>query len=112
MKSTTSEKTIEVLHSIFSVHGIPKQIVSDNGPQFVSDEFKAFLKANAIHRITSSPYHPQTNGLAERFVRTMKEALKNSESDILKEAFSNIWIISYCKGTVLMQLQEIPQLYF
>ena len=42
MKSTTASKTVEVLRSLFSRFGIPHQLVSDNGPQFVSDEYKQF----------------------------------------------------------------------
>ncbi|KXJ07253.1 Uncharacterized protein K02A2.6 [Exaiptasia diaphana] len=66
MKSTTSSKTIEVLRNLFARFGIPEQLVSDNGPQFVSDEFQTFMKSNGIRHITSAPYHPATNGLAER----------------------------------------------
>ena len=56
--------------------GLPKQLVSDSGPQFTSDEFKEFLKANHVKRIRSAPYHPSCNGAAERFVHTFKQALR------------------------------------
>lgn len=74
MKSTTTGKTIEALE-LFSRFGSPTQLVSDNGPQLVSH---AFLHANGVQHITSVPYHPATKGLAERFVHTMKHALKTS----------------------------------
>jgi transposase InsO family protein len=48
MKTTTSTKTIEALRMIFCRTGIPKQIVSDNGPQFTSGEFENFTKQNGI----------------------------------------------------------------
>lgn len=64
MNTITSGSTIEKLQAIFAVHGLPKTIVTDNGPSFTSDEFKRFLHSNGIHHITSSPYHPSTNGLA------------------------------------------------
>ncbi|KAK9411126.1 putative protein K02A2.6-like [Crotalus adamanteus] len=51
-------------------------IVSDNGPQFTSSEFQAFLQANLIRHATSAPFHPSTNGMAERMVRITKDALK------------------------------------
>ncbi|KAK9408149.1 hypothetical protein NXF25_006923 [Crotalus adamanteus] len=51
-------------------------IVSDNGPQFTSSEFQAFLQANMIRHATSAPFHPSTNGMAERMVRITKDALK------------------------------------
>jgi hypothetical protein len=76
MKSTTAEKTIEVLRSVFARQGLPEQLVTDNGPQFISTEFKAFLKANGIKHILSAPYHPASNGLAERFIQTLKRTLK------------------------------------
>ena len=64
MSSTTTSKTIEVLRDLFARFGIPEQIVSDNGPQFVSEEFQAFIKSNGIRHITSAPYHPATNAWA------------------------------------------------
>lgn len=69
MKSTSLDKTIEELRSIFSRFGLQQQLVSDNGPQLVSEEFKAFMEENGIQHIKSAPYHPATNGLAERFGR-------------------------------------------
>ena len=49
--------------------------MSDNGPQFVSEEFGTFLKLNGIRHIRCSPYH-SSNGAAERFVQTFKQAMK------------------------------------
>lgn len=72
MKSTTSEKTVEELGELFSRFGAPVQLVSDNGPQLVSKEMSDFLLANGVQHIKSAPYHPATNGLAERFVQTLK----------------------------------------
>ena len=72
MKSTTAEKTIEVMITLFGSYGIPEQVVSDNGPQFTSEEFAEFMRRNCIKHIRSTPYHPSTNGLAERFVQTFK----------------------------------------
>lgn len=74
VKSTSSSSTIEILRDLFARFGIPEQIVSDNGTQFVSEEFQTFVKSNGIRHITSAPYHPATNGLAERTVQTFKQA--------------------------------------
>ncbi|KAK9395533.1 putative protein K02A2.6-like [Crotalus adamanteus] len=76
VSSTTTAKTIQVLRGIFATHGLPDVIVSDNGPQFTSSEFQAFLQANLIRHATSAPFHPSTNGMAERMVRIAKDALK------------------------------------
>lgn len=76
--SVTSEKTIEVLRSMFAQHGLPEHLVSNNGPQFTSTEFAKFLEGNRIKHILSAPYHPASNGLAERFVQTLKRTLTSS----------------------------------
>ena len=80
MSSTTFASTIEVLRSLFARYGLPEQVVSDNGPQFTSDEFAQFLKLNGVKHIRSAPYHPASNGQVERFIQTLKRALKLSES--------------------------------
>ena len=76
MSSTTVPATIATLRRIFSSYGLPQQLVSDNGPQFTSEEFCTFLKENGVKHIRCSPYHPSSNGLAERFVQTFKQAMK------------------------------------
>ena len=81
MSSTTTEKTIDALRLMFARHGLPEQLITDNGPQFTSTDFKQFLKGNQIKHILSAPYHPASNGLAERFVQTLKRALKASEKE-------------------------------
>jgi len=84
MSSTTATKTIEELRRLFSAYGLP---VSDNGPQFVSQEFDLFMKMNGIKHIRTSPYHPVSNGAVERLVQTFKKAM----------------IASNCKGALKSQ---------
>ena len=81
MSSTTSAKTIDVLRNVFAHHGLPDQLVLDNGPQFTSDEFQQFLSQNGIKHTRTAPYHPATNGLAERFVQTLKRAISAGRED-------------------------------
>ena len=76
MASTTATRTITALRELFARNGIPNHLVSDNGPQFVSEEFKQFLANNGVRHIRSSPYHPASNEAAERMVEIMKSALK------------------------------------
>ena len=78
VSAATSYKTIEHLRTLFTTYGIPTTIVSDNGTPFTSAKFKLaeFTTKNGIHHVKVSPYHPSSNGLAERAVRTVKEGLK------------------------------------
>lgn len=84
MKNNTT--TAEVKKKVFefiSRWGIMEQIVTDNGTQFASEEFTQFCKLQGIHHIKSTVYHPRTNGEAERFVRSFKDAMKvNVEADV------------------------------
>ena len=83
MASTTSSSTIAALKSVFSRHGIPEVVRSDNGPQYSSQEFAAFSKAYHFKHVTSSPLYPQSNGQAERMVQTVKKILRTSTKDYL-----------------------------
>ncbi|XP_026752395.2 uncharacterized protein K02A2.6-like [Galleria mellonella] len=82
MKSSTSKATIVKLDNIFATFGVPRYIVTDNGPQFTSDEFHDYCKKIGITHIKTTPYHPKTNGLAERAVRTFKERMLASDRSI------------------------------
>ena len=64
MSSTTSGQTVQALKAIFSRHGIPTTFVSDNGPQYASEEMVAFAREYNFTHITSSPHYPQGNGFA------------------------------------------------
>ena len=79
MESTTAETTIKHLRQIFSTHGLPRQIVSDNGPQFVATSFEQFCKSRGIHHIKTAPYSPRSNGKAERLVQTFKRAIDKKD---------------------------------
>ena len=81
MTSTTAAQTIKVLRSIFLNHGLPEEIVSDNGPQFVSSDFAEFSKSNAIKHLQVAPYHPASNGLGEHMVQTFKQAMRIAKND-------------------------------
>ena len=76
VSSTSAAAAIDKLRMIFATHGLPNTIVSDNGPAFVSAEFKEFLQCNGIEQVLSPPYHLSSNGLAERAVQTVKQGVK------------------------------------
>jgi hypothetical protein len=69
---------IPVLRELWAKFGLPKQIVSDNGPPFSSSEFKKFLNHNSIEHSFTAPYHPASNGAAENAVKTCKRAIKKA----------------------------------
>ncbi|CAM4562345.1 unnamed protein product [Caretta caretta] len=81
--------------TLFSRFGLPEQLVSDNGTQFISQEFQNFMKANGIHQITSAPYHPSTNGLSERSVQTMKQTLKSARGQHSIQERLDTFLLSY-----------------
>ncbi|VDI23401.1 Hypothetical predicted protein [Mytilus galloprovincialis] len=65
LSKTTSSQVITILKKQFARFGIPTTIVSDNGPQFSSDEFRQFTTKWGINHMVSSPNHPQENGKVE-----------------------------------------------
>ena len=84
LTTTSSNAVINKLKSHFSRYGIPETVYSDNGPQYDSAAFKAFADTWGFTHVTSSPTYAQSNGLAERAVRTAKGILqkaKESKSD-------------------------------
>ncbi|XP_035910630.1 uncharacterized protein K02A2.6-like isoform X1 [Anopheles stephensi] len=78
---TRATDIIEQLESFFAHFGLPKEVVSDNGPPFNSEVFVNFLKQLGVKVTKTPPYHPQSNGLAERAVRTVKEVLQKFTID-------------------------------
>ena len=81
LENTTSATVIHHTKSIFARHGIPAMIISDNSPQYTAKEFQKFTKEWGIKHTTTSPYHPQANGLAEKSVQTVKRLLNKAKTD-------------------------------
>jgi transposase InsO family protein len=78
LSSVTTAAVIIQLKAIFSEHGIPEKLISDNGPQYSSEEFKTFSNQYGFVHATSSPRYAQSNGFIERFVQTVKNILKKA----------------------------------
>ena len=76
VNQATSKATIDKLRTSFATHGLPRVIVTDNGSNFTSTEFEDFLTQNGIKHIKSAPFHPSSNGLAERAVQSFKNGMK------------------------------------
>ena len=79
LKREDSLCTINVLKSIFARHGVPEEVMSDNGPQYDSAEFANFAKDYGFTHVTSSPGFPRANGAAERSVQTLKAMIRKAE---------------------------------
>ena len=81
-QSTTSRAVINKCRQIFCTHGIPEEVMSDNGPQFSSREFAEIAEKFGFHHSTSSPHFPQANGEAESAVKMAKKILSSGTPDI------------------------------
>ncbi|UYV61876.1 K02A2.6-like [Cordylochernes scorpioides] len=68
--NTSTRETIEQLRCLFARFGIPRTLLSDNGTGFTSEEFRQFMTINGIRHLRTAPFHPSSNGLAERAVQT------------------------------------------
>ena len=78
LETETTASVIAALISVYTVHGFPDKLTTDNGPQFTSEEFKHFCTEKNINHVTSSPHYPQSNGEAERAVGTVKSLWRKS----------------------------------
>ena len=76
LKTLTSKAVVKAVKTTCSMFGVPKEFVSDNGPQYSSKEFKQFTDEWGIKHNPSSPLFPKSNGLAERNIQTIKNLIK------------------------------------
>ena len=90
MQSSTAKITIQHLKTLFAQFGLPDIIATDNGPCFVSSEFEDFLTMNGIKHWRSSPYHPSSNGLAEKAVQIVKQGLKKMNDGSLNDRLAKL----------------------
>ena len=61
---------------VFSEYGVPKTVMSDKRPLFTSKKFKAITNQICFDHITSSARYPQSNGMIEQIIQTVKQCLK------------------------------------
>ncbi|EYC13949.1 hypothetical protein Y032_0042g619 [Ancylostoma ceylanicum] len=81
MSNISASKTVKALKSLFARYGLQQTIVSDNGTQFTSEQFKTMCDEGGIVHIKTAPYHPQSNGQTERFVDTVKRGIKKLKGE-------------------------------
>jgi len=85
LKNVETETVAEALVSIFARVGIPTEVLSDQGRQFMSGVMKEVSRLLFFRQLTTTPYHPQCNGLVERFNSTLKTMLKRMCSERPKD---------------------------
>ncbi|KAJ8369419.1 hypothetical protein SKAU_G00094470 [Synaphobranchus kaupii] len=81
LTSTTTTKVIDSLESIFSRHGLPVTLRSDQGPQFKSDEFSNYCESNGITHVKTTPRWAQANGEVERQNASLMKRIRIAESE-------------------------------
>ncbi|CAD5231829.1 unnamed protein product [Bursaphelenchus xylophilus] len=82
MNPADSKNLIAYLHILFRHFGAPETLVTDNGGQFISEEFAKFCQDLQIVHLKSAPRMPQSNGHAERSVQTLKKSLEANKSSL------------------------------
>ena len=78
MRSTTSEKIIE---EVFTTHGLPLSVTSDNGPQFRSDVFERYLEDCGVEHRKTTPLWPQVNREVERQNRSLLKRMRIAQAE-------------------------------
>ena len=78
LKNKESETVVKATKEIFSRYGIPLEVYSDNGPEFIAKEYKDFSEEWDFNHDTSSPEYPESNGLVERTIQTVKKCMKKA----------------------------------
>ncbi|RME53966.1 IS3 family transposase [Candidatus Woesearchaeota archaeon] len=67
--------------------GVTPRIISDNGPQFIAKDFKAFVRLCGLTHVRTSPYYPQSNGKIERWHQSLKrECVRPQAAETVEEA--------------------------
>jgi transposase InsO family protein len=82
-----SEVEVIVQRALERYPGVKPRIISDNGPQFIARDFKAFVREVGLEHVRTAPYYPQSNGKKERFYQTLKgEAIRRQTPLTLEDA--------------------------
>ncbi|KAJ8886646.1 hypothetical protein PR048_012858 [Dryococelus australis] len=109
LSNLSSTQFVTHCKTIMARYGIPETLYSDNGPQFSSREFKEFARLGDINHKSSSPGYPQSNGLAEHHVQSIKQMLKKAVED-RKDIM--LAFLEYRNTPIYNTLQSPEQLLF
>ena len=105
LKTIDAETIAEELVTLFSRVGIPQEILTDQGANFTSHLLTELYKMLRVRPIRTTPYHPQTDGLVERFNQTLKHMLRKSVGKGGKCAKDWDTLLPY----LLFAYREVPQ---
>jgi len=81
LKDITAETVANAMVSIYSRMGLPEEILTDQGTQFTAEYMSEINKLLKIKHLTTTPYHPQCNGLVESFNKTLKSMIKRMSNE-------------------------------
>ncbi|GKT18493.1 DDE-type integrase/transposase/recombinase [Aduncisulcus paluster] len=85
VRTLEAEEAADALvRSVFARHGLPRQIKSDNGPQFANSLFARLTTCFEVFQYTTTPYHPEANGAVERVMRELKKHIHALLHDVLE----------------------------
>ena len=90
LTNMSSNTVINHIKGIFDEHGIPERLISDNGPQYSSEEFRIFSARYGFDHVTSSPLYPRSNGFIERTVQTVKKTFHKGERKRWRPSFGDV----------------------
>ena len=97
-----------MLSSLFARNGVPDNLVSDNGPQFVSAELASFAKKWKFEHVTPSPHYAQSNGKAENAVKTLKWLFTKCKEDGTSEFLALLdWRNTLSEGSGVSPAQRL-----
>lgn len=91
IRETMKEVDVEIIlqRAYEKFPGVSPRIISDNGPQFISKDFKEYIRFSGMTHVRTSPYYPQSNGKVERVQKTLKnETIRKHAPETLEEAIS------------------------
>ena len=104
LNNGTAESVAEKLVEMFCQYGIPKEIISDQGANFMSELLKELYAMLGVCPIRTSPYHPQTDGLVERYNQTLKSMLRRV---LMSDKDRRSW--DKLLPLVMFAYREVPQ---
>lgn len=93
VRESMKEADIELIiqQALEKYPGVAPRIISDNGPQFIANDFKAFIRLTGLSHVRTSPYYPQSNGKLERYHRTIKSScIRPGQFETLEQAREQI----------------------